>query len=136
MQFTCRAGKQATTLTPKRVGLEFSFQGSLICYWLILWHQNRTFTITLAKTRPFYSWTGDFCPTRNYCEVTQITILHCINLCVQVGYSIGSEGTALPDEMANDLDNELVPAIHNAVRSSNDWPTSMEFVFNIVEMLS
>ncbi|CAB3980722.1 zinc finger FYVE domain-containing 9 isoform X2 [Paramuricea clavata] len=53
-----------------------------------------------------------------------------------VGYIIGSQGSPLPDEMATNLDNELVPAIHNAVNPSSSTPSSMEFLFNIVEMLS
>ena len=53
-----------------------------------------------------------------------------------VGYIIGAQGSPLPDEMATNLDNELVPAIHNAVNPSSTTPSSMEFLFNIVEMLS
>lgn len=53
-----------------------------------------------------------------------------------VGYIIGSEGTGLPEEMTNELDNELVPAINNAVNPASNAPSSMEFVFNIIEMLN
>ncbi|XP_046839941.1 zinc finger FYVE domain-containing protein 16-like isoform X2 [Xenia sp. Carnegie-2017] len=53
-----------------------------------------------------------------------------------VGYMIGSQGSPLDKEMSTDLDNELIPAIHNAVNPSSNSPSSMEFLFSVVEMLS
>lgn len=39
----------------------------------------------------------------------------------------------LPDFYMNDLDNELIPVIHNAGSHSQDGPVVLELIFFIIE---
>ena len=56
-----------------------------------------------------------------------------VTVVLQVGYEIGSNGSKLPAQYMNELDNELIPVIHNAASSHNDGPVTMELIFHIVE---
>ncbi|XP_074641262.1 uncharacterized protein LOC141899011 [Tubulanus polymorphus] len=51
----------------------------------------------------------------------------------QVGYEIGANGEKLPSAYMNELDNELIPVIHNAASNNNDNPVTLELVFHILE---
>ncbi|XP_064625104.1 zinc finger FYVE domain-containing protein 9-like isoform X2 [Lineus longissimus] len=51
----------------------------------------------------------------------------------KVGYEIGSNGEKLPSLYMNDLDNELIPVIHNAASNSHDSPITLELIFHILE---
>lgn len=51
----------------------------------------------------------------------------------RVGYEIGSNGVKLPDFYMNDLDNELIPVIHNAASHSQDGPIVLELIFHILD---
>ncbi|XP_013412068.1 zinc finger FYVE domain-containing protein 16 isoform X2 [Lingula anatina] len=50
-----------------------------------------------------------------------------------VGYEVGSNGEKLPAFYMNDLDNELIPVIHNAASQSREGPVVLELIFHILE---
>lgn len=52
---------------------------------------------------------------------------------MQVGYEIGSNGDKLPDFYMNDLDNELIPVIHNAASHSQEGRVVLELIFHVIE---
>ena len=54
-------------------------------------------------------------------------------LLFQVGYEIGAGNDKLPGHYMNDLDNELIPVIHNAASHSQEGPVTLELVFHILE---
>ncbi|XP_064604177.1 zinc finger FYVE domain-containing protein 9-like isoform X2 [Liolophura sinensis] len=49
-----------------------------------------------------------------------------------VGYEVGSNGEKLPDMYMNDLDNELIPVIHNAASLNQEGPITLELIFYIL----
>ncbi len=51
----------------------------------------------------------------------------------KVGYEAGSKGELLPPVYMNELDNELIPVLHNAVSQHEGGPVVMELVFYIIE---
>jgi len=50
-----------------------------------------------------------------------------------VGYEIGASGERLPNFYMNELDNKLIPVIHNAALHSHNSPVVLELVFHIIE---
>ncbi|XP_038066295.1 uncharacterized protein LOC119736358 [Patiria miniata] len=50
-----------------------------------------------------------------------------------VGYEAGSKGEVLPPVYMNELDNELIPVLHNAVSQHEGGPVVMELVFYIID---
>eukprot|EP00058_Branchiostoma_floridae_P021399 XP_002606889.1 hypothetical protein BRAFLDRAFT_91658 [Branchiostoma floridae] len=50
----------------------------------------------------------------------------------EVGYVAGSKGQFLPPLYMTDLDNELIPVIHNAAASNQDTPIRLELIFHIL----
>ena len=65
--------------------------------------------------------------------VTTIDELTCTFFCIQVGYEAGSKGELLPPLYMNELDNQLIPVLHNAVSQHEGGPVIMELVFYIIE---
>ncbi|XP_066297796.1 zinc finger FYVE domain-containing protein 16-like [Branchiostoma lanceolatum] len=50
----------------------------------------------------------------------------------EVGYVAGSKSQFLPPLYMTDLDNELIPVIHNAAASNQDTPIRLELIFHIL----
>ena len=46
---------------------------------------------------------------------------------------MGAGGEKLPDLYMNDLDNELIPVIHNAASNSQNGSVVLELIFHIIE---
>ena len=53
---------------------------------------------------------------------------------LQVGYEVGANGEKLPDFYMNDLDNELIPVIHNAAAHSQGSAVILELVFHVINI--
>ena len=53
-----------------------------------------------------------------------------IKFIFQAGYEAGSQGTSLPAEFMNGLDNELVPLVHGQLSSN----ASYELVFHVLDL--
>ena len=62
-----------------------------------------------------------------------IVILHYVYLSFQVGYEAGSKAQQLPPVYMNELDNELIPVLHNAVSQHEGGPVILELIFHIIE---
>lgn len=51
----------------------------------------------------------------------------------KVGYEVGSRGTPLPDQYMNNLDDLLIPVLHNAVSQQEGGPIVLELIFYILD---